>query len=306
MRFEGITPRGETIKLGEPVSARLDRAADAPADTLNLSFLGSGSEQITRLLVYDGTRTVFDGLVDEAGSTADSGGFLRSFSVRSRAALLLDNEARPQKYAGVSFPMLFSRHAAPYGFTAYSAPDQMFLGEFCVQKGESEWTVLENFCRRFLHTRLTVRPDGSLYAGTDPSRSWRFGDGGLSVISASVAYRFCDLLSEAWVQQKQNGAYTPAVRGEAAQNLGIRRRRFFSFSELAYRRAQDAVENSESGWMTVTLELSGWINALPGDSGTFSGAGYGTLEGLRVLRVVNTLDSGVQTSRVVLRREGTG
>ena len=31
MRFEGITPRGETIDLGEPVSARLDRAADAPA-----------------------------------------------------------------------------------------------------------------------------------------------------------------------------------------------------------------------------------------------------------------------------------
>ena len=66
------------------------------------------------------------------------------------------------------------------------------------------------------------------------------------------------------------------------------------------------MENSESGWMTVTLELPGWINALPGDSGTFSGAGYGMLEGLRVSRVVNMLDSGVQTSRVVLRREGTG
>ena len=41
MRFEGITPRGETIDLGEPVSVRLDRAADAPADAMNLSFLGS-------------------------------------------------------------------------------------------------------------------------------------------------------------------------------------------------------------------------------------------------------------------------
>lgn len=306
MKFEGETPQGEKIKLGAPIFLRLDRDIQAPADELRATFPGRGSEKIVRLKALCGEDTIFDGLVDEAESTAGSSGFLRSFVARSRAALLLDNEAKPQKYCRTSFPMLFSRHAAPYGFSSFSAPDQVFCGEFSVQKGESEWTVLDNFCRRFLNTGLTVRPDGSLYAGKEPSRNWTFGEGGTGVLSVSLKYRFCDLISEAWVQQKQNGCYYSSVQGETAIRMGIQRRRFFNFSELAYRRAQKVIEDAQRRFMTVELEIPGRVDAAPGDGAIFAGSGYGILEGLRVSRTVYTVEEGVETTRIVLYQEGRG
>ena len=304
MTFEGITSRGESIDLGEPSSLRLDRDCDAPADSLQASFLRSTTAVITRLRVWQEDTLIFDGLVDESESTAGENGFEQTFSARSRAALLLDNEARPQRYSRVSFPILFARHAAPLGFTQYEAPQRSFVGSFSVQKGESEWTVLENFCQQFLHTGVMMRPDGSLYAGAEPAHFWQFGDGGIAVASVSVKYKLCDLISEAQVQKMDNGSYTCAVWSKIAHALGIRRTRFFQFSQLAYRHAQDAVEEGEKNWISVTLEIPGRVDALPGDSAAFFSDNWGTFERLRVTRVVFTLENGVPWSRVVLRQEG--
>src|SRR5699024_3417624 len=84
-------------------------------------------------------RVLFAGIVDEQVLSEDGDGITVELSARSRAALLLDNEAQPQIYYMPSLKLLFERHAAPCGFTGYLGRDEVFGGAFTVEKGMSEW-----------------------------------------------------------------------------------------------------------------------------------------------------------------------
>jgi hypothetical protein len=101
MTFVGIGPNGD-IKLPVPIRIRLDRDADAPADAFEGVFpCSAGFQPITNLKIFDSQGNVcFDGIVDEQENSLTNK--VLTLTARSRAALLLDNEAMPQTYASPS------------------------------------------------------------------------------------------------------------------------------------------------------------------------------------------------------------
>ena len=97
MRVFFIMPDGTELTAGPPAGITLRRDADAPADSLKLSFafdFPAELEPCAARLEYNG-ETVFDGIVDEQAVHFEKGEKSTSFSLRSRTALLLDNEAEP-------------------------------------------------------------------------------------------------------------------------------------------------------------------------------------------------------------------
>lgn len=66
---------------------------------------------------------------------------------RTKAALLLDNQARPQLYNRVSLNDIFERHVKPYGFAKINSPQNKTASNFLVKRGMSEWDVLSRFCK---------------------------------------------------------------------------------------------------------------------------------------------------------------
>ena len=62
---EGFTPAGATIFLGEPLSIKISRDADAPADGLTAEFPHRSLPDLCRVRIWDGGTLYFSGIVDE-------------------------------------------------------------------------------------------------------------------------------------------------------------------------------------------------------------------------------------------------
>ena len=98
----------------------------------------------TDILIYDGDSLLFDGFADRQQAIENSQGAFTPLWSRSRGALHLDNEARPQTYQRTTAEDIFRRHLAPHGFTEIRGHRQA-LSSFVVGKGMSEWEVLTSF-----------------------------------------------------------------------------------------------------------------------------------------------------------------
>lgn len=300
--FEGITAAGAVHRLETPVSVRITRGADAPADEFLGEFAWSKISPLYRLRVTDGQRMVFYGLVDEQEEVfSQRGAFLR-VAGRSMAALLLDNEAVPQTYYSPPFATVFSRHGAPYGFLRCRVPaGGEKIGEFTVTKGMSEWQVLERFCRRAWNADLSVQNGEELVAGAQSGGTpLLFGGAGLSYLSLTRTNRACERISEVLVRSARDGVYSVSVTDAQAQRDGVRRRRCLSTG--AGLDARRVLANAEKKALEYTLVLPGWQQIQPGERAVLQEEKLGLVQGLQVWSSVCKLDSSGATCTVVLRK----
>lgn len=221
---------GAALPLGPALSMHLQRSEDAPADSLSLLLPHPGPcGELLGIQIQENGILLFDGIVDEQCASLSSSGCVLRLEARSKAALLLDNEALPQEYERPSLPMLFRRHAQPYGFGRAMGNEKAFPGSLTVSKGMSEWSVLEEFCRTFLHTRLFVDLQGNLDAtGSRPAGMLAFGQGAgkIPYLSLEEQRLPCKRISEVLVRPSRQGGYTVRVTDPQAIAFGIRRRRY--------------------------------------------------------------------------------
>lgn len=304
MTFEAYTAAGVRHDLGTPVSARINRSEDAPADDFTGIFPFKKSwPQFLRLRVTKESGTVFSGLVDEQTVLLEHGASVQRLVARSRAALLLDNEALPQTYYAPSLWTIFLRHAAPYGFTQYLGEPANQSGELAVAKGMSEWQVIRTFCARFLGVTPRVTREGVLDAsGGTSAGALRFGGAGIPYLSLSRKYRYHALLSEVFVQSRQGGFYTARAADQEAQRLGIVRRRYLGAG--AATTAERMLAAARRAAEETTLVCLEGADFEPGMRAAVEDAELGTFSGMTVAKIVYTLDADGELCTVTLRPAG--
>lgn len=100
-----------------------------------------------RFKAFEGEDTVFTGVVDEWVARASGDGLTLTVRGRGLAALLMDNEAAPERYYGATLDFILSRHAAPWGVTDVRKKPMNAAASFAVESGDSQWKVLRSFCR---------------------------------------------------------------------------------------------------------------------------------------------------------------
>lgn len=301
MIWFGVTPEGERLRLPAPVSARMNRAEDAPADGFEGVFPMERSRRVfTALLGYGaGGALVFDGIVDEQRETCGTVAEL-FLAARSRAALLLDNEAVPQVYSAPSLPVLFARHAAPYGFSGFAGPGRAFPGELTVERGMSEWQVLEMFCTRFLKIRPRAESGVFDASGVRPAGGLLFSNrDGTAYSSVRRDRNYYALISELRVQA--DAAAFPAVfRDETAAALGIRRGRLLS----ADKNVEQTFAAARKKFVSFTVTCPGEVDARLFMQASVSDPVLGREEGLAVSEIDYALTPDGETTRFLLRRDG--
>lgn len=298
MTFVALGPNGEETCLPQPVQVRFNCREDAPADALNAVFpWGGGTGAAVGIRVYDKNRKLcFDGIVDEQRLSC-AGRLLLTLNCRSRAALLLDNEAIPQIYAMVSLPIIFARHIEPYGFTAYKGPDGLFQGVLTVEKGMSEWQAAAQFCKRFLKT--VPRICGSVFdaSGEIPGGRLVFGNGGVPFSALTVQNRYCERYSQLLIPS--GGTFPCAVRDGESQGLGVLRRRILTKNQDA--RAVERLARRRA--FSVLLECPGEVPAQLCENAEVRNSPFGDTENLVVSEVDYCLDSRGEKTRLILRRQ---
>lgn len=300
MNYIGITPQGKEILLAAPASAKLVRSEDAPADGFSGVFpLLKNTENLVGLRIYDRNKALwFDGIVDEQKESLGAGRTL-TLIARSRAALLLDNEALPQTYRMPSLQTVFQRHIQPYGFQVYLGDNRVFSEELIISKGMSEWQAAEEFCIRFL--RVKPRMLGNIFdaSGRSTQKSVYFdNDGGIRYSSAVIDYRYYKLYSEVMVKSGESNLYAVGARGTEAAALGIRRRRYLSGGQNAEAVAAAAARKAFQAEITCPGEFTAEI----GTGAVLHDAQLGTLQELAVSQIAYSLNESGEKSTVTLRR----
>ena len=138
MTFWGVLQRGGQMLLGDPAEAVLSFDRDAPADQLKAVFPADRIwEDLGEVMVYEGGKGVFRGIVDEQNTRLSSEGLLVELVCRSREALLLDSEAEPAAIKRPSLESIHRRLREPLGFERVIGGGGAMPGELRVEKGTS-------------------------------------------------------------------------------------------------------------------------------------------------------------------------
>lgn len=120
MNYCCYTVSGKKVALLPPISVQINVHEDAPADDMTVIFpLIEQVPKIATIRVWNGEKPIFSGIIDEQIMGVTKNGAMLKLIARSRAALLLDNEAMPQEYHYPSLTQLYERHVEPYGFCGF-------------------------------------------------------------------------------------------------------------------------------------------------------------------------------------------
>ena len=109
-----LTVNNELLELKNVFKVQISKSLNTPASDLEASFLFNEKiDEIKSIEVYEDNEMIFDGIVDTQSLELDDNGSLFTIEARSKAAILLDNEALPQIYYRPSLFTIFNRHVKP-------------------------------------------------------------------------------------------------------------------------------------------------------------------------------------------------
>lgn len=297
---------GEECIRSNPLSVTLDSESGVPADSLTVLFLSDGDEaEFSDITVYDGKSCIFRGIVDEQTETVAENGRLLELSARSMAALLLDNEAMPQSCYLPNMRLFMDREFSKLGFTEYVGEDNPKSGSMSIEKGVSEWSVLERYCDRFLGTYPRVDESGVIHISEiEPEVIFIPNEGDICLLSLKRIRRRCRLVSEYRIRTRRGGGYELIIGNEKADELKVSAVRYLNTVDNRNASIESCYEDIESGngeYEMVVAIVSGRVPARVGDYVVIAGYDFGDM---RVKAVRYELDGESERTRITMNIKG--
>lgn len=246
---------GNNLIMPQLLSLQINIDEGVPADSLYAVFPDTDTDELTAVTVYDGTKAIFVGIVDEEEHVRDGSGAYLKISARSLAAHLLDNEAMPCSFDHPSVQLIYERYAKPYGISMGDG-DEVYFGEQTVLKGSSCWRVLKKFCTACYSSVPRVSSTGVLYPkGILRKELTVFGREDVRYISFREIKKRCEELSAVYVKTTNSGTYRLPIENADALRRGIRRSRYLNaaLTESPMSCADAMLRNSRSKAYAVKL-----------------------------------------------------
>ena len=287
--------------MGDPVKAWLSMDEDAPAHGFSGVFPFRQLPSLRFCNIFDDKeKLVFGGIVDVQKAMCGKEGNRIEIVSRSKAALLLDNEAEPQTYLEPSLGELFRKHAAPYGLTSFKGRTLSFNWTYVIPKGISEWQVFADFCLYCMDVTPRVTPGGVLDAsGEMPQGELRFANGGgIPYTEIARVQSPCKRLRQLWIQPSLGTGYQNNVVDLDAVRAGIQRTRYVTSANWQGRlRLRQSRRRSEE----VILTCPGFLAGELGMRAAVSDPLLGELRNYSVAKSTYLLDSRGERSVITLR-----
>lgn len=305
MTLWGTDLEGKKRLLPAPVRLELRCDEETPADRLTAVLPSPQSfPECRELCLLSGQgETLFCGIVDRQEQGKDAAGGTVLLEGRSLAALLTDNEALPRRYQNPRLPQLFAVHASPYGLNGYTGNSQAFAGEYQVNKGMTEWQVMEGFCKRYLKVIPRITPDGILHAGDDFTQEEELvlGSPSLPLLATREIRRPEKRLSEIRFRARREGGYDEIFTDEEARRMGIRRRKLINLAD-----GQNSADSAKA--LFQEGRRAAWYVQVVCPGGIFPPLGtvvrlQGRAEKLYLSGMRYTLEPGGESTALFLRKE---
>lgn len=289
------------------LTVEISADVDVPADELVLTVpYDRKYRNVDMLEAYDGKSLVFVGQVDEIVSIVRTDGAIVRLSARSLAGRLLDNEAEPVTYINPAAKFIFERHLKPFGIVGYDGDEHPFMGTIKIEKGMTEWQVLEKFCngRYGKNPRITGAGFALMcgtYGGAEPIV---FGRNGVGYTSLREYIKPCKVISRVKLRTDEYGGYKSVVgNGSAADR--IKRVRYVNafLDNNAVKTADRMIENGNRQSFEITVECAECLCGIVGRRAVIDDPLVGKREGLVVKSIKYSLKKNGESTTVVLGKE---
>lgn len=309
MNFVATTVDGENIELKFPIKVEINKSQDAPADDLEVTFINDFKiPEIKTIKAYDRENLIFDGIVDVGEYAKNNKGKFLNLICRSRAAILLDNEAYPQVYYTPSLFTIFNRHVKPYGFSKFIGDDKSFSTNFVVSKGMSEWEVLEDFCVNYLKKSPKITVDGIVDVKSEnKSKLLLFSNSKNDAIKySSITFlnKRYKVYSEVFAKEIGKGEYNLNIENEDAKKRDIKRKRYINLTNnekatLSY--AKNMIKASNESSYEIKIICPQKVFAEIGDFVNLEDELI-TKENLSIYKIKYILDQNLERTIITLRK----
>lgn len=289
------------------LTVEISADVDVPADELVLTVpYDRKYRNVDMLEAYDGKSLVFVGQVDEIVSIVRTDGAIVRLSARSLAGRLLDNEAEPVTYINPAAKFIFERHLKPFGIVGYDGDEHPFMGTIKIEKGMTEWQVLEKFCNGRYGKNPRITGAGfALMCGTyGGAKPIGFGRNGVGYTSLREYIKPCKVISQVKLRTEEYGGYKSVVgNGSAADR--IKRVRYVNafLDNNAVKTADRMIENGNRQSFEITVECAECLCGIVGRRTVIYDPLVGKREGLVVKSIKYSLKKNGESTTVVLGKE---
>ena len=249
---------GELLGRVVPVSFRLQRDEDAPADSLEVEVPGSLPPLCT-VELRAGNERWFAGVVDEQNETADPNGRRTELVCRSFEAVLMDNQAVAGTVRHPSRRAMEHWQLRPLGIGCTGGQAQVFGGEYTVPFGADVYTALQRFGQLYFGSgALWMEDRHTLHFGErEPVRHVL-----PKVTAVTLCRRPVERISDVVMQNPLSGVYDAVLGNRAAKKAGVLRRRFLRAGD---NRGAEKLAAGEKAAFALVLTVPGGVNVRPGD-----------------------------------------
>lgn len=298
---------GKKCEIKNVLTAEISADVDVPADELVLTVpYDEKFRNVDVLEAYDGKSLVFVGQADEIVSVVKTGGAIVKIIARSLAGKLLDNEAEPVTYVNPAAKFIFERHLKPFGIVGYDGDEHPFMGKIKIEKGMTEWQVLEKFCsgRYGKSPRITGAGFALMcgtYGGAEPIV---FGRNGVSYTSLREYIKPYKVITDVKLRTEEYGGYKSVISNKCVADR-IKRVRYVNafLDNNAVKTADRMIENGNRQSFEVMIECAECLCGIVGRRAVIDDRLVGKREGLVVKSVKYTLGKNGESTTVVLGKE---
>lgn len=269
MIFAGLSA-DKIVALPGAVSVEINQSLDVPADDMTVVFEYSDTfPSISRIYAIDkgstdidgavsGKEVLFSGVVDEVVVSADTAKASITVYARSMAALLLDNECRPQTYVNPDTDVIYKNHLSRFGIELDCGSRAKRSGNLNIFKGYSHYKALENYCSNFLDSKVRIDHRGVCHTDCFDSDDRVVFDNkcGVKFNSVSVSNESYSRISKVLVCTDNTLRYNTVIADDEALNSGIVRERFLnanSDSDYCLGDGDRLIEKGRVNAYTITL-----------------------------------------------------
>ena len=274
---------GKRCEIKNVLTAEISADVDVPADELVMTVPYDekfGNADI--LEAYDGKSLVFVGQADEIVSIVRTDGAIVRLSARSLAGRLLDNEAEPVTYVNPAAKFIFERHLKPFGIVGYDGDEHPFMGTIKIEKGMTEWQVLEKFCNgRYGKSPRITGAGFALMCGT-----------------------YGKVISQIKLRTEEYGGYKSVISNKCVADR-IKRVRYVNafLDNNAVKTADRMIENGNRQSFEIMLECAECLCGVVGRRAVIDDSLIGKREGLIVKSIKYSLGKNGESTTVVLGKE---
>lgn len=262
LRFLFTDIHDDVIDVKKPVFLTLNIEEFVPADSMTAVFEYFFCDELKEVRVFDDSKVIFTGVVDEQIRVVDSESSYIKVVCRSMAAKLLDNESVPISYTHPSASVIERQHISPVNLSAVRKSDDTLFGTLTVLKGETNYQAVENFSKAVYKSSPRINEHGQVEFISnikDTLVTFSNDGSGISYKSLKENIKRCEEISKVRIKVTNSSGYHSVIENKDALKRGIMRERYLNAvqTDTPAKYADNMIRNSKEKAYTITLECIG-------------------------------------------------